>query len=77
MPRKRERRRFTVSGYVTDTASAETLIGANILDSRYAVGTASNAYGFYTLTLPESEVSLSSSYLGYATRPPSSARPTY
>lgn len=68
MPRKRERRRFTVSGYVTDAASAETLIGANILDSRYAVGTASNAYGFYTLTLPEGEVSLSSSYLGYTTR---------
>ena len=33
VPQKTVSRRFTISGYVTDGASSETLIGANILDS--------------------------------------------
>lgn len=39
VPQKTASRRFTISGYVTDGASSETLIGANILDSRQRVGT--------------------------------------
>lgn len=66
MPKKRERKRYTLNGYVTDAASSETLIGANLIDGRYATGTATNAFGFYSLTLPEGEVSLTCSYLGYA-----------
>ena len=66
MPKKRERKRYTLSGYVTDAASSETLIGANLIDGRYATGTATNTFGFYSLTLPEGEVSLTCSYLGYA-----------
>lgn len=58
-------RKFTISGYVTDSASAETLIGANILERRRSVGTASNSFGFYSLTLPEGETELTVSYLGY------------
>ena len=53
VPQKTASRRFTISGYVTDGASSETLIGANILDSRQRVGTATNPFGFYTLTLPD------------------------
>lgn len=63
-----EARRHTISGYVTDALSAETLIGANILEARRRVGTATNPFGFYTLTLPEGEVELLFSYLGYETR---------
>lgn len=34
VPQKPVSRKFTISGYVTDGASSETLIGANILESR-------------------------------------------
>ncbi len=61
-------RKFTISGYVTDGTSSETLIGANIFESRQQQGTATNPYGFYSLTLPEGTTSLSVSYLGYTTR---------
>lgn len=67
MPQKPASRKFTISGYVTDGASSETLIGANILESRRSAGTATNPFGFYTLTLPEGEADLSFSYLGYET----------
>lgn len=68
VPQKTISRRFTISGYVTDGASSETLIGANVLESRQHVGTATNPYGFYTLTLPEGDSELIFSYLGYETQ---------
>lgn len=58
MPKKKERRRFTISGCVTEQGSAETLIGANVTEGRYATGTSTNTFGLYSLTLPEGEVSL-------------------
>ena len=61
-------RKFTISGYVTDGTSSETLIGANILESRQHQGTTTNPYGFYSITLPAGETELSFSYLGYTTR---------
>lgn len=67
MPQKPVSRKFTISGYVTDGASSETLIGANILESRRSTGTATNPFGFYTLTLPEGDAELIFSYLGYET----------
>lgn len=68
MPQKSVSRKFTISGYVTDGTSSETLIGANIFESRRSTGTATNPFGFYTLTLPEGETELSFSYLGYESR---------
>lgn len=59
--------RFTISGIITDKHSGETLIGANVLEQRNKQGTATNAYGHYSITLPEGEVSLRYSYLGYRT----------
>ena len=44
--------RHTLSGYVTDAASGETLIGATVWAESVSQGVASNVYGFYTLTLP-------------------------
>ncbi len=61
-------RKFTVSGYVTDGASAETLIGANVLESRRSTGTTTNPFGFYTITLTEGEAELHFSYMGYETQ---------
>ena len=59
-------RKVTISGYVTDIASSELLIGANVYDIKSGNGTASNEYGFFSLTVPEGETALRFSYIGYA-----------
>lgn len=57
---------FTISGYITDQVSGETLIGANVYQiTDPAQGATSNVYGFYSLTLPEGTYGLTFSYLGY------------
>lgn len=57
----------TISGYVKDRDSGETLIGANVyVESDPTNGTITNTYGFYSLTLPEGDYTLVFSYLGYA-----------
>jgi hypothetical protein len=55
----------TISGYVMDAASKETLIGATIFDKNSGKGCATNSYGFYTLTLNQGQVDLQVSYVGY------------
>ena len=55
----------TISGYVMDAASKETLIGATIVDKNSGKGCATNSYGFYTLTLNSGQVDLQVSYVGY------------
>ena len=55
----------TISGYVMDAASKETLIGATIIDKNTGKGCATNSYGFYTLTLDQGTVELQISYVGY------------
>ncbi len=57
--------KYTISGYLTDGISQENLIGGVLYDSVSNQGTASNAYGFYSLTLPAGEVNLEYSYVGY------------
>ena len=57
--------KMTISGYVTDFESSELLIGANVYDVNSGKGTASNEYGFFSLTVPAGETSLRFSYIGY------------
>ncbi len=59
---------FTVSGYVKDTLSGETLIGATVYDLNTGKGTAVNEFGFYNLILEKGEVALQVSYVGYITK---------
>lgn len=61
-------RKFTISGYITDQQSQETLIGASVVEGLTHNGTTTNSYGFYTITLPEGEVHMGFSYLGYASQ---------
>lgn len=56
------RGRFTVSGFITDSASGETLIGAGASDGD--AGAATNNFGYYTLTVPAGKNVLTYSYLG-------------
>ena len=57
----------TVSGYMTDAASGESLISAALLELASRQGTVTNNFGYYTLTLPAGDVSLEWSYIGYET----------
>jgi len=56
--------RHTLSGYVRDTGG-ETLINVTVWDETSGLGTTTNAYGFYSLTLPEGDHLVKYSYLGY------------
>ncbi|MDO5571390.1 MAG: TonB-dependent receptor [Bacteroidales bacterium] len=58
---------YTISGYVSEMSSSETLIGVNIYDKKRGKGTATNSFGYYTLTLEEGETELSFSYVGHKT----------
>ncbi len=55
----------TISGYVYDGKTNEILIGATLYDSITKTGTATNKYGFYSLTLKESS-NIQISYVGYS-----------
>jgi hypothetical protein len=58
--------KHTLSGYIKDGATGETLIGANIYNtSNTAQGTVTNSYGFYSLTLESGNYKIVASYLGY------------
>jgi hypothetical protein len=57
--------KHTISGYISDKMTQEKLIGALIIDTRSKKATTSNAYGFFSLTLPSDSVSLVFSYVGF------------
>jgi len=57
--------KHTVSGYITDKTSKETLIGATILDNNSGRGAITNEYGFYSLTLPDGDIEIHTGYVGY------------
>ncbi len=57
---------FTLSGYIEDAETGETLIGVNIFDQNNTIqGATTNVYGFYSLSLPQGTYQLKVSYLGY------------
>jgi len=58
---------YTISGYVQDITSGEKLIAATVYDFNSGKGTSANEYGFFSLTIPEGEIKLHVSYVGYAT----------
>lgn len=57
--------KYTISGYVTDSATGEQLIGANVYDLNTLEGTTTNTYGFFSFTMEEDTVELVISYIGY------------
>lgn len=57
---------FTVSGTVFDANNGETLIGATVTASQTNVGTITNEYGFYSISLPaQDSIILEFSYVGF------------
>ncbi|TAH21596.1 MAG: TonB-dependent receptor [Cytophagales bacterium] len=58
--------KYTVSGNIKDLSNGEGLIGATISVKGISnVGTTTNSYGFFSLTLPKGTYSLVVSYIGY------------
>ncbi|MDF1696395.1 MAG: TonB-dependent receptor [Saprospiraceae bacterium] len=57
---------YTLSGYVRDANTGETLISANVINAENPIeGTTTNTYGFYSITLPEGKYKIAFSYLGF------------
>jgi hypothetical protein len=62
------KKKYTISGFVKNKNTGEELIGANIIVKELnGVGTSSNAYGFYSLTLLEGSYTITVRYIGYET----------
>jgi len=59
--------KFTLSGTITDFKNNETLIGVNVYIPVLKIGTTTNEYGFYSLTVPKGEHEVEISYVGYQT----------
>ena len=56
---------YTVNGFVTDSQTGEKLISAYVFDQVSQQGTTTNAYGFFSMTLPKDSVALQVSFIGY------------
>lgn len=57
--------KFTLNGYIRDSVSGESLIGANISIRSEGKGVSSNQYGFYSITLKNGIYQLAASFVGY------------
>ena len=57
--------KFTLSGYIKEKSTGEALIGANIYTKEKLIGSTSNGYGFYSLTLPCGQYDIIFSFVGY------------
>lgn len=60
---------FTLSGYVKEKATGESLPGASLFIREINKGTTTNAYGFYSITLPEGSYHVTFSYVGFNPEP--------
>ena len=58
---------FTISGTVKDAESGESLIGATVTISSLSIGTATNQYGFFSISLKPGNYKLEFRYMGYHT----------
>jgi len=69
IPNLSAQQNYTLSGYVKDDATGETLPFANVyLKSDPTQGTTTNVYGFYSLTITEGNYTVVVSYLGYGNK---------
>lgn len=59
--------RLTISGYVREKGSRELLPGVNVYLPEQRIGTSTNNYGFYSISLPPGTYSISFSFIGYQT----------
>jgi len=56
---------FTLSGYVLDSQNNELVIGASVIIDELNIGTITNSYGFFSITVKEGNYSVKTQNLGY------------
>ncbi|MBT7624341.1 MAG: hypothetical protein HN595_07395, partial [Flavobacteriaceae bacterium] len=54
-----------MNGYILDINNNESIIGANIIIPSINVGTITNTYGFYSITIPKGNYEIHISSIGY------------
>lgn len=59
---------ISISGYVKDSTTGETLIGATIKNKESTIGTVTNAYGYFSLSMPANTTQIIVSYVGYISK---------
>ncbi len=59
--------KYTLNGYVRGASDGEELIGVTVLVKELSNGVITNAYGFYSLTLPPGEYTVRYSFIGFET----------
>jgi hypothetical protein len=57
----------SISGKVSDASTGEDLIGATLYIKALEIGTITNTYGFFSLTIPTGKYQLEVSFMGYKT----------
>lgn len=62
---KKRPKRVTISGFIYDRESHESLIAANLYEIVSGQGAVTNNFGFYSLSVPPGKVELRPSYVGY------------
>ncbi|OJJ21850.1 hypothetical protein BKI52_11090 [marine bacterium AO1-C] len=63
--KKYKQSKVTINGTVTGKTDGEQLIGVTVYVQELGIGTASNAYGFYSITIPPGTYTFLFSYIGY------------
>lgn len=58
-------KKVTLSGYIRDASSSEALIAATVYVKEAGVGTQTNTYGFYSISVPAGSYTVTFSYIGY------------
>lgn len=58
---------FTLSGFVSDAETGEALIGTNIYIPGKQIGSSTNDYGFYSISIPKGKYTFKFTYIGYET----------
>ncbi len=57
--------KYTISGYIKDAETGENLTGATIYVKEKSLGTTSNSYGFYSISLSPGFYHITYAFLGY------------
>ncbi|MDA0973454.1 MAG: carboxypeptidase-like regulatory domain-containing protein, partial [Bacteroidetes bacterium] len=56
---------YTISGYIQDGQTGESLIGATVFEKEGLRGTTTNTYGYFSIALPKGTYDIRVTFLGY------------
>ncbi|WP_052180612.1 TonB-dependent receptor [Alistipes sp. ZOR0009] len=64
-PTPTKKKKYTISGYLSQDGSSEKLIAATVAVKGQPIGTSTNEFGFYSITLEEGSYELAFTFVGY------------